>query len=260
MLNNILNFNQFNESMGTLSKDDTDIIEDLCLEFSEKWNLGSWGNLNDYEPFEKLGYISIQIFDKYHIQFEVQLYAKESKGNFEKDKFELDLRLLLDRISKFGFSVMEVIWGSKCYYGYNEEAYDQYTYNFQISHTEEKSNSILNESISDFYNLISEQDYISELKNAIPMSENNFKIISSNYKLASYSSSRNKYYTLANIPQYPIISSVNINISIDNSIKINELKDEWFLVCHSNKLIGYTIFYKCDQIDGVIKLCSKKLL
>ena len=35
----IFNFNQFNEAMGTLSKDDTDIIEDLCLDFSEKWNL-----------------------------------------------------------------------------------------------------------------------------------------------------------------------------------------------------------------------------
>ena len=29
----ILNFNQFNEAMATLSKDDTDMLEDLCLRF-----------------------------------------------------------------------------------------------------------------------------------------------------------------------------------------------------------------------------------
>lgn len=153
----IFNFNQFNEAMGTLSNDDTDLLEDLCLGFAEDWNLqGSWDEKN-YEPFEKMGYLSIQRFDKYHIQFGTQVYVKKGEWTKIQDKFESDLRLLINRISKFGFQVMQITWGSSTYYGSISspeekrlDVFDQYTYSFQISHTDEKSMEILstNESLS----------------------------------------------------------------------------------------------------------------
>ena len=146
----MFSFDQFNEAMATLGIDDTDLLEDLCLGFTEDWNLeGSWDE-KDYEPFEKMGYLSIQRFDKYHIQFTVQIYVK--KGEIKDKRFESDLILLVNRIGKFGFSVMQITWGSSSYYGSisTPEVFDQFTYSFQISHTDGKSMEILstNESLS----------------------------------------------------------------------------------------------------------------
>jgi len=131
----IFNFKQFNEAMGTLSNDDTDELEDLCLSFIEDWNLNTSWDENEYEPFEKMGYLSIQRFDKYHIQFGIQVYVKKGEWSKIQNKFESDLRLLINRISKFGFEVMQIVWGSSIF--------DQFTYSFQISHTDEKSEEIL---------------------------------------------------------------------------------------------------------------------
>jgi hypothetical protein len=154
----IFNFKQFNEAMGTLSNDDTDELEDLCLSFIEDWNLNtSWDENscfsfkeNDYEPFEKMGYLSIQRFDKFHIQFGVQIYVKKGEWSKIQNKFESDLRSLINRISKFGFEVMQTTWGSSTYYGSISspeekrlDVFDQFTYSFQISHTDEKSEEIL---------------------------------------------------------------------------------------------------------------------
>jgi len=149
----IFNFKQFNEAMGTLSNDDTDMLEDLCLSFIEDWNLRVSWDENEYEPFEKMGYLSIQRFDKYHIQFGVQVYVKKGEWTKIQDKFESDLRLLINRISKFGFEVMQIVWGSSSYYGSvlrqaekELEVFEQFTYSFQVSHTDDKSNEILKES------------------------------------------------------------------------------------------------------------------
>ena len=146
----ILNFNQFNEAMGTLSKNDTDELEDLCLSFIEDWNLNTSWDENEYEPFEKMGYLSIQRFDKFHIQFGVQIYVKKGEWVKIQDKFESDLISLINRISKFGFEVMQTTWGSSTYYGSISspeekrlDVFDQFTYSFQISHTDEKSEEIL---------------------------------------------------------------------------------------------------------------------
>lgn len=151
----IFNFKQFNEAMGTLSNDDTDMLEDLCLSLIEDWNLRVSWDENEYatmstfqDPFEKMGYLSIQRFDKYHIQFGVQVYVKKGEWVKIQNKFELDLRSLINRISKFGFEVMQIVWGSSSYYGYdaNKIKWDAYTFSFQISHTDDKSNEILKES------------------------------------------------------------------------------------------------------------------
>jgi len=142
----ILNFNQFNEAMGTLSKNDTDELEDLCLSFVEEWNLKTSWDENDYEPFEKFGYLSIQRFDKFHIQFSVQIYVKKGEWSKIQAKFESDLRLLINRINKFGFEVMEITWGSSIElnrYSCSKIEYDAHTFSFQISHTDEKSEEIL---------------------------------------------------------------------------------------------------------------------
>lgn len=240
----ILNFNHFNEAMGTLRKEDTELIEDLILEFVESYKLSD----------ERVnGYYQIQRFDPFHLHLSFRVVPFDTKE--EKEKFESDLNKVLNRIEKFGFNVLQGAFGMRFS--------NRLTYSFQISHTDEKSNSILNESISEFYNIISESDYINELKNVIPINEKNIKIIKESTGISSfYSTSRNKYHTLANIPQYPIISTLKIDISMYSSIIINELKDEWFITCYknkSNKILGdYTIFYKCDQIDGVIKLINSK--
>jgi hypothetical protein len=87
------------------------------------------------------------LFDKYHIQFGVQVYVKKGEWVKIQNKFESDLKSLINRISKFGFEVMQIVWGSSSYYGsvlQELEVFDQFTYSFQISHTDDKSNEILN--------------------------------------------------------------------------------------------------------------------
>jgi hypothetical protein len=131
----ILNFNQFNEAMGTLSKNDTDELEDLCLDFSEKWNL----SFDTHE--DKNGYISIQRFDRFHIQFSVQTNSTfeinhGAVGGLEDETkyFEEDLSNVIKRIEKFGYTVLKIG---------KFPSYEFTTYSFQISHTDEKSDEIL---------------------------------------------------------------------------------------------------------------------
>jgi hypothetical protein len=73
------------------------------------------------------------MFDRFHIQFSVQL---NENFNWETDgkSFQEDLRNLLLRIEKFGFHIMEIVWNSQ-FSNYRTVA-------FQISHTEEKSKEI----------------------------------------------------------------------------------------------------------------------
>lgn len=126
----IFNFKQFNEAMGTLSNDDNEMIEDLALEFSEKWKL-SFKTHEDY-----CGYISLQRFDKFHIQFGIQLNCRfnwTKSGN----EFSDELNKLIERIEKFGYDVMRISWNISPLGIFR-------TFTFQISHTEEKSKEILN--------------------------------------------------------------------------------------------------------------------
>ncbi len=127
----IQNFKQFNEGYGTLSKDDLENIEDLCLDLVETWNLQSTIYTSPIE--DSIGYLSLQMFDKFHIQFSVQL---NESFNWEKDgePFQEELRNLLSRIEKFGFQTKEIVWNSE---------FSKYrTFTFQISHTDEKSQEI----------------------------------------------------------------------------------------------------------------------
>jgi len=125
----IFNFKQFNEAMATLSNDDTDMIEDLTLEFSEKWNLS-------FETHkDTCGYISLQRFDKFHIQFGIQLNRRFNWTKSGKE-FSDELNKLIERIEKFGYDVMRISW--------NNSLGTFRTFNFQLSHTDEKSKEILN--------------------------------------------------------------------------------------------------------------------
>jgi hypothetical protein len=128
----IYTFQQFNESMATLSNDDNQEIEDLCLYFSEKWKLSFETHFNHN------GYISIQRFDKFHIQFSIQLNSRFSPYYGIKMSFYQDLNNLLNRIKKFGYNVEQIAWDS------NSSGYK--TFSFQISHTDEKSQEILKQS------------------------------------------------------------------------------------------------------------------
>jgi len=132
----ILRFEQFNESYGTLSKTDMETVEDLCLDFIEKWNLESTIYTSSIE--NNVGYLSLQMFDRFHMQFSVQL---NENFNWEivGESFQSDLRNLLSRIQKYGFDIMEIVWNSK---------FSKYrTFSFQISHADEKSQEIFNSNI-----------------------------------------------------------------------------------------------------------------
>ena len=127
----IYTFQQFNEAMATLSNQDNQEIEDLCLYFAEKWKL-SFEKHTDHS-----GYISIQRFDKFLIQFSVQLNDRfdwQSNGN----EFEKDLKSLIGRFEKFGYEVLQGAWNT--HWGYHRN------FSFQISHTDEKSKEILKQS------------------------------------------------------------------------------------------------------------------
>ena len=130
----IQTFKQFNEGYGTLSKGDLEILDDLCLDLVETWGLNS--SLNEMGKSDGYrGYLSLQMFDRFHIQFSVQL---NENFNWEQDgkSFQENLRNLLSRIEKFGFNIMEIVW--------NSEFSNYRTFAFQISHTDEKSQEIFN--------------------------------------------------------------------------------------------------------------------
>ncbi len=122
----IFSFTQFNEAMGTLSKDDTEIIEDLILDFVETYKISS-------KQFSQTGYYQIQRFDKFFIHLSFQIAPFETKE--EKELFESDLNKILNRIEKFGFNVLQGAFGS--------EWSNRLSYTFQVSHTDEKSEEIL---------------------------------------------------------------------------------------------------------------------
>ena len=117
--------------MSTLSNDDNQEIEDLCLGLTDKWNL-SFETHSNYT-----GYVSIQRFDKLHIQFGIQL-NETFDWKLNGDEFESDLRRLVDRIEKFGYEVMEFAWNSTLF-GYR-------TFSFQISHSDSRSEEIISKS------------------------------------------------------------------------------------------------------------------
>lgn len=123
----IFNFKQFNEAMGTLRLEDNELIDDLILDFVETYGLSE-------EEFNKKGYYQIQRFDRFflHLSFQVVPFDTDE----QKEKFESDLNKLINRIEKFGFNVLQGAFGMRWS--------NRLTYNFQISHTDEKSNEILN--------------------------------------------------------------------------------------------------------------------
>jgi len=127
----IQTFKQFNESYGTLSKTDMETLEDLCLDLVEAWNLES--TIYKSPVKNNFGYLSLQMFDRFHIQFSVQL-NESFDWEIDGKKFQQDLRNLLSRIEKFGYHIIEIVWNSK---------FSNYrTFSFQVSHTEEKSQYI----------------------------------------------------------------------------------------------------------------------
>lgn len=120
------------EAMGTLSKDDTDIIEDLCLSFSEDWNL-SFEIHGQLGISGKYGYISIQRFDKFFIQFSVQTNQLfELEMGDSRKMIEEDLNKVINRIEKFGYNVQKVNSGTEI----NGSFGGYVTYTFTISHTD----------------------------------------------------------------------------------------------------------------------------
>ena len=132
----IKTFEQFNESYGTLSNTDLETLEDLCLDFIETWNLKSTIYTSPIE--NNVGYLSLQMFDRFHIQFSVQL-NENFNWEIDGESFQGDLRNLLSRIHKFGFHIMEIVWNSE---------FSKYrTFSFQISHTDEKSKEIFNSNL-----------------------------------------------------------------------------------------------------------------
>ncbi len=132
----IQTFKQFNEAYGTLSKSDMETLEDLCLDLVETWNLNSTIYKSPIE--NNSGYLSLQMFDRFNIQFSVQL---NERFDWEQDgeSFQTDLKNLILRIEKFGFHIMELVWNSE---------FSKYrTFSFQISHTDEKSQEIFDKNL-----------------------------------------------------------------------------------------------------------------
>lgn len=124
-------FNNINEAMATLSKDDDEVISDILFSFAEKWNLTLLDMVRDN------GYISFQRFDKFYMQLGLQL-DDSFKGDI--DEIELDITNTIDRIKKYGYDVMETSWGN---------AHSLYiTYSFQISHSDVKSKEVMNDPLN----------------------------------------------------------------------------------------------------------------
>jgi len=112
---------------------------------------------------EYSGYISLQRFDKFHIQFGIQL---NRNFNWKKssDEFMDDLEKLIVRIGKFGYSVVRINWGGRIYPGMLST--DEYvTFSFQISHTDEKSDEILNPYILEFDKYLERDSNINKILN-----------------------------------------------------------------------------------------------
>lgn len=108
-------------AIGILSQRDNELIEDLMTELADKWNL-SFDTHSNYN-----GYISIQRFNKFHIEFGVQLNANFDESKIEE--FEKDLENNINKLRKFEFDVLSIIWRSK---------YSSYiTYSFQLSREKE---------------------------------------------------------------------------------------------------------------------------
>ena len=126
----IMNFEKFNEAMGTLSKEDTDQIDDIILDFVETYKLSN-------KRFSRNSY-SIERFDKFHIYLNFEFSNKES-SEVVKD-FETELNKLIEKIKRFGYDVFVLCFSMR-------EVWSGYKYNFIISHTEETSKEILGESL-----------------------------------------------------------------------------------------------------------------
>ena len=130
----IVSFQKFNESYGTLTKDDMIFIDDLCVSLTDDWNLRTEINGPVYsgsEPHD--GFLNLQMFDKFHIQFGIQLYQRfdwKKKG----ESFQKDLRQLINRIKRFDYEVREFAW--------NSEFHGTRTWSFQISHTDKRSEEL----------------------------------------------------------------------------------------------------------------------
>ena len=130
----ISTFQQFNEGYGTLTKDDMELIDDLCVSLTDDWNLKTEINGPVYsgsEPHD--GFLNLQMFDRFHIQFSIQLYQRFD-WNENGESFETDLRNLINKIERFGYEVQEFVW--------NSEFHSTRTWSFQISHTDKRSEEI----------------------------------------------------------------------------------------------------------------------
>lgn len=108
-------------AVGVLSRKDTNLIEDVLLDFSEKWRMS-------FETHEDTnGYISIQKFDKFSVHLTFQLNNKFNESKLEE--FESDLENVINRLRKFEFNILSGAWGSK--WG------GHITYSFQLSREKE---------------------------------------------------------------------------------------------------------------------------
>ena len=129
---NILTFQQFNESYATLSRTDLDILDDLCLDLVEDWDLKSSIN-GSQAVLNNKGYLSLQMFSRFQIEFSVQLYS-DFDIDTNMEQFQKDLLNLVERIKKFGYEVRVNTWDSRIFF--------TSTFSFTISHSEEKSQEI----------------------------------------------------------------------------------------------------------------------
>ena len=123
----IFKFDQFNEAMSTLSNEDNEEIDDLILDFVETNEISS-------ERFNEDGYYQIQRFDRFHLHLTFQIIP--FKLVEKRRKFEEELTKLIERIKKFNY---DVVIGS-----FGMEFSNKLMYNFQISHTDDRSKEIIN--------------------------------------------------------------------------------------------------------------------
>lgn len=123
------------EAMGTLQPEDMEIITDILLDFKEKWDLNFYIN----EPTLNLSYIQLRRFSPFFIEMKVskakrKRYETKIMTDSQLKELEGDLYSAIERLKKFGYEIQETT---------DTDNYSTYDYYFLISHTEEKSSSLL---------------------------------------------------------------------------------------------------------------------
>lgn len=251
------------KSMGTLSKDDVDLISDLILGFVEKWEINEKRFENSYYTLDKSDnfFINLSFFivpfcdrPKPIVDHRTKIYKTWVS---QRVHFESDLKKLTERIKKFDYNVLTGCFG-------NKDHSLRLLYCFSISHTEKKSLEILNKSESnsyqEFYFDINEDEF---LKSCESLESSNIEYIRNKLKndlsnsLGVYFRKEQETFLIPriSIDLHDLVLSGNTNSVLRKrgNIALNIFKgdDEWYFIKEfSNRGIK---FYKCDQYDGLIK-------